>query len=137
MEQIERDYQERMSHIHELFRLAETNKSPNPLQVRFIEKIAEKLHLNDFDLQMARTSEIEFTPPKEENKRIPQFHRYLLILARNKKINEQEAKNCLKVGLRMGLYLEAVEQIIERMKRTPINKIPPKQILDTFKTHYN
>lgn len=134
-----RQYQEKLSHIYDLYSLANLDGSASDQERRYIEKIAEHLGVSSDDLESLQndTLMLDFTPPRHEYECIPQFHRMLLLLSLHRRWSPQVRAYCRNIALRMGLNLLAVEEVFYLMENQPRQGLTPDQVSKIFKKYYN
>lgn len=134
-----REYQENLSHLNDLLELSEADGYASPIEIAFIDIIAERLGVSKCDLEKLKNKElrIPFSPPKYEHQIIPQFHRVILLMGIDRVINKEELDFCSELGLKLGLNLCAVNEALEKAKNCSNNIIPVNELEKIFKKYYN
>ncbi len=134
-----RDYQEKLSHLNDLINLSRIDGYESNIESNYIEMVAERIGVKPRDLERLKNKEISisFSPPKYEYQIIPQFHRIVLLMGIDRMIYKEELNFCTELGLRMGLNLHAVKEILEKMIYYPNNIIPAEELECIFKKFYN
>ena len=74
---------------------------------------------------------------KSEGQRLVQFHRLILLMNVDDRIDEHELQRIHEIGLRMELSPFAVEKVLQIMKSYPKGVIPPEKFIEIFRRQYN
>jgi len=136
---MEREYQEKISHLNDLVQLARIDGHESLLETNFINSVADRLGIERNDLEDIKNDAVpvEFVPPRFEYQVIPQFHRLVLLMGIDRMIYREEVNFLTDLGLRMGLNLHAVREVLEKMIYYPNNIIPAEEMESIFKKYYN
>lgn len=136
---MDREYQEKLSHLNDLIKLSRVDGYESRIETNFIDSVAEKLGVHENDLEDLKSEKlkIKFSPPKYEYQIIPQFHRIVLLMGIDRMIYKEEINFCIELGLKMGLNPNAVREIVDKMIFYPNNIIPASELENIFKKYYN
>ncbi|MGK7397021.1 MAG: hypothetical protein ACNS62_20765 [Candidatus Cyclobacteriaceae bacterium M3_2C_046] len=139
MQKIEREYQEKLSHLNDLIQLSRVDGYESSIEINFIESVAERLGVDDGDLQDLKNNRMQviFSPPRYEYQIIPQFHRLVLLMGIDRMIFKEELNFCMDLGLKLGLNPSAVKEVLDKMILYPNNIIPAEDLESIFKKYYN
>jgi len=133
-------HQENLSHLNDLFAVAQANGALGEFERSFLQQVAKALQIDANWLPIIEKGEqpIAFTPPRHEHNIIPQFHRILLLLFSSEHLPLFEAQMlCKRLALRMGLNLLAVDELLEMLNQQPDDVTQPDKIAAVFKKYYN
>lgn len=128
---------EKLSLLTELIKLAGCDKQIREKEYDFIMLIAERLGVDKTTCDKLFAEYIEFTPPKPEFDRILQFHRLVLLMNIDKKINNKELNFVKNLGIRMGLNPMATDKVLIEMHRYPGKLVPSDRLIQIFKEQHN
>jgi hypothetical protein len=133
------DYKEKLSHINDLIKLSQADSHEDISEVKFINRVAERLGVEADDVENIRLGKmvVTFTPPKEEFKRIADFHRLILLMGIDYNLDDTERQFCFDIGFRMGINFFAIQEILDKMKITPGYVLPPEEIQKIFRKFNN
>ncbi|MEO1049061.1 MAG: hypothetical protein AAFX87_00430 [Bacteroidota bacterium] len=132
---MDKEYQEKLSHLHELIKLSRIDDNVSLIESTFIERVATRLGVPKADLEKVKKNEFKFTPSTYEFERIPQFHRILILMGIDLVITEEEAIFCKQVGIKMGLNPNAILDLLEIVKKKPVGLLKPSEITEIFKRY--
>lgn len=136
---MDREYKEKLSHLNDLIQLSRIDGYESSIESSYIETVAERLGVAPDDLNKLKKNQLQvkFSPPRFEYQIIPQFHRIVLLMGIDRMIYKEELNFCTELGLKMGLNLSAVKEILEKMIYYPNNIIPAEELENIFKKYYN
>jgi hypothetical protein len=128
---------EKLSILTELIKLAKIDKQFRDEEYRFILRIAELLEVDKKQLDNLFTKYVDFTPPPLEFDRILQFQRLVLLANFDWEVNEAEINMLKKAGLKLGLNLNAVDIVLQEMKKHEKGIIPSDKLIEIFKVYHS
>jgi hypothetical protein len=136
---MDQDYAEKISHLNDLVTLSKVDGYESAIEMNFIISVANRMGVSEEDVLKLReeSKRIKFTPPKYEYQIIPQFHRLVLLMGIDRMIYREEIRFLTDLGLKMGLNLHAVKEVLEKMVFYPNNIIPAEEMEAIFKKYYN
>ena len=139
LENMERDYQEKVSHLYDLIRLSRADGKESLSEISFINSVAVKLGIDVEDMEIIRSEffHIKFLPPEHEADVIPQFYRLVFLMVADRQIDTHELNFCYDLGMRMGLNLYAVQEILKKMIAHKGERISVVEMNDIFRKYYN
>ncbi|ELR72323.1 hypothetical protein C900_01605 [Fulvivirga imtechensis AK7] len=130
-------HEEKLSHLLDLMNLAKADEQISKIETIYILKVAERLGIDQLELARLEALGIEKRSiPKAEHHIIPLFHRSLILMGIDTRINDEEIGFCKNLGLQMGLNLYAINDIIQ-LALNGYEFMDPQQINDIFKKYYN
>ncbi|MDN5201896.1 hypothetical protein QQ008_10995 [Fulvivirgaceae bacterium BMA10] len=132
---MENTYNEKLSHISDLVKLSRADNDESQLENIFIEKIAKKLGVSKIDLDRIKNDEIGFHPPKFEFEAIPQFHRLIILMGIDFRVDEAEVSFCRELGIRLGLNPTAVNEVLDVMQKQPSKMMSPITMNEIFRKY--
>lgn len=131
-------YKEKISHLNDLVNLSRADGSEAPSEINFINSVAERLEITPEDLQNIRekNKDVTFTPPTDVYKMMMQYHRLMLLMGIDRIVAEEEMEFCVRIGVKMGLKLEAIQEVIERVIDNPRHILTVDEIERVFYQYY-
>ena len=108
-------------------------------EYNFIYAIASQLGIPKEELNSLfdEGTYIKYNPPKNEVERILQFHRLALLMNVDQEQHPEEIAKLYEFGVRMGLSPFAIGRVLKIMNNYEDKIVPPKVLIDIFKTYYN
>ncbi len=136
---MERDYQEKVSHLYDLIRLSRIDGKETLSEISFINSVAQKLGIDEDDMEIIRSEffHIKFMPPKHEADVIPQFYRLVFLITADREIDKEELNFCYDLGMRMGLNLYAVQEVLKKLLEQNGDRITVTEMNNIFRKYYN
>ncbi len=129
--------EEKRSLISEMIAFAKADKKIKEEEYQFIRIVAEQLQLSKEDVDALFDKQVDYVPVKPESQRILQFHRLVLLMNVDQEANQQELRKIKELGLKMGLRAEAIDTVLREMFNYENKVIPPGELINIFKRHYN
>tara|TARA_B110001450_G_scaffold141514_1_gene132518 strand:+ start:844 stop:1242 length:399 start_codon:yes stop_codon:yes gene_type:complete len=129
--------EEKLSALSQLIAFARTGTVIKNVEYDFLILIANQIGVDKNTFDKLLKHPVPHLNLKSESERIVQFHRLLLLMNVDKVIETKELENIHLLGIKMGLNLQAIEQTLKVMHQYENNNIPPKILLNIFKTYYN
>jgi hypothetical protein len=129
--------EEKLSALSQLIAFARTGTVIKDVEYDFLVLIANQIGVQKTTFDKLLKNPVPHLNLKSESERIVQFHRLLLLMNVDREIEPCELQKIHQLGIKMGLNLQAIDQTLEVMHQYEDNNIPPKILLDIFKTYYN
>ncbi|WP_108868055.1 TerB family tellurite resistance protein [Aquimarina aquimarini] len=128
---------EKLSLLSEMIQFAKADKNFKEQEYNFIVAVASQLGIEKEEVDFLMKGEVEKKSLQPESQRILQFHRLVLLMNIDQEASPLEIQAIKDMGLKMGLRLEAVDTVLEKMHEYPNKVIPPKELIAIFTTFYN
>lgn len=123
--------------MSDLIQLAQADEKVRDIEFNFLLAIAKQLRIEVEEFKELFDKYISFQPPKMEFLRILQFHRLMLLMNVDGDSDENEIALIKDLGIRMGLNPEATDYVFKVMHQYENKLIPPKKLMEIFKTYHN
>jgi hypothetical protein len=128
---------EKLSLLSEMIAFAQKDKATTSFEYSFLRSISRQLEISDEDFNYLYTHPITYVNVTSHSERIVQFHRLVLLMNLNPKVNRKDLIKLHNFGLRMGLNHDVVNRVLELMDGLPNKMIPSDFLIDIFKVQYN
>ncbi len=128
---------EKLSILTELIKLARADNEVKQEEYDLLLTVAESLGVAKDDFDQLFNKYVEFDPPPFEMRRIEQFYRMVLLANVDLEVSSTEIENMKEAGLKLGLHPDAIEMVLDEMKKNELGMIPPEQLIQIFKVHHN
>ena len=134
--------EEKLSHLRDLIELSLIDDQNRPIEQIYIERVAEGIGIDEGELSELYQAVQEGysekrTLPDLESQIIPLFHRLVIVMTIDKETHPKEIQFCQELGLKMGLNLFAVEEIMEIARNEDPSQLTAVRISDIFRKYYN
>ena len=131
-------YEEKISHLNDLIMLSRIDGRENLNEINFINSVADRLGISRTDLKEIRdkSSKVSFSPPDDMYQTMMQYHRLIVLMGIDRIISKEEKDFCTKLGLKMKLKKDAINEIIDKAVDTPRHIISVDDIEQVFYRHY-
>lgn len=135
---MENIYEEKISHLNDLIKLSRIDGRENLNEINFINSVADRLGISRKDLKEVRrkSNKVHFLAPDDMYQLMMQYHRLIVLMGIDRIISAEEKEFCTKLGLKMKLKKEAINEIIEKAIDTPRHIISVDEIEKVFYRHY-
>lgn len=134
---MEKEYQEKLSLLSELIKLARVDEQVKEIEFQFLFAIAIQLQVEKTDFEKLFDEYIQFTPPKLESDRILQFQRLILLMHIDLDVHSEQINMIKELGIRMGLAPSATNEILRTMNDYPNKIVPVDKLIQLFQVHHN
>lgn len=126
--------QEKLSHLNDLIKLSRVDGEESHLELNFINSVAARFGIEKNDVERIKNGELEitFSVPDSKSKAIEQFHRLIILTGIDRLIYKEEVSFCMEVGVRIGLNLDAIEEILRKTLRNPTHIIQLDEMEEIF-----
>ena len=128
---------EKRSILSQLIHLAKIDNQIKESEYNFLLGVANQIGISKEELDDLFTSPAPYKSLHPESQRIVQFHRLILLMNVDRNISDIELEQIHKIGLKMGLNIQAINQTLAVMHEYEDKIIPPNILLNIFKTYYN
>jgi uncharacterized tellurite resistance protein B-like protein len=129
--------EEKLSLLSEMIQFAKADKKFKEQEYNFILLIASQLKITKEEVDALIEEGVEKKNLKPESQRILQFHRLVLLMNIDQEASQLEIHKIKEIGLHMGLRLEAIDMVLEKMNEYPNKIIPPQELISIFTRFYN
>ncbi len=129
--------EEKLSALSQLIAFAKKGKVIKDIEYDFLVIIADQIGVDKETFDALLEKPVPHVAIQTEIQRIVQFHRLLLLMNVDREIEAIELENIHKLGLKMGLNIQAIDKTLEIMYEYKNNNIPPDVLMSIFKTYYN
>ncbi len=131
-------YVEKISHLNDLIKLSRIDGRENLNEINFINSVADRLGISRKDLTEVKrkSNKVHFSPPDDMYQLMMQYHRLIVLMGIDRIISTEERDFCTKLGLKMKLKKEAINEIIEKAVDTPRHIISVDDIEKVFYRYY-
>ena len=133
----EEEKNERLRLLQNLIGMAGSDHEINKIEFSFLLDLAHQMGLSKNELKELFEQFLEFHPPKLEPERILQFHRLVLLMQVDEQVLPEEIEYIQRIGLKMGLHPDAVNEVLRTMGSYTHGIIPPEKLISIFKTYHN
>ncbi len=128
---------EKESLIADLIKLAKSDSTVRDVEFDFLHTLARQIGITTDDFESLFNKYISYNPPTLEVDRIVQFQRLILLMNVDQESDEKEIAMVRNMGIRMGLNPQATNEVLNVMNDYPEKVIPPKRLIEIFKTFHN
>ncbi len=129
--------EEKRSILSQLIHLAKIDEHLKQSEYNFMLAIANQIGLSKDELDELFKNPAPIINLHPESQRIVQFHRLILLMNVDQNISDLEIEHIHKIGLKMGLNIQAINKTLDTMHSYENNIIPPDVLLKIFKTYHN
>nr|WP_262482853.1 TerB family tellurite resistance protein [Aquimarina longa] len=129
--------EEKLSLLSEMIEFAKADHKFKDEEYNFILAVASQLGIQKEEIDALKDTEVEKKNLQPESQRILQFHRLVLLMNVDQETSQQEIHKIKEIGLHLGLRLEAIDAVLEKMHDYPNKLIPPQELIAIFTRHYN
>jgi hypothetical protein len=127
-------YQQKISHLKVLYHLACADNVYSRAEAVFIRNVANRLGVNEAELETFDGSEPELELPDREYKVYALFHRLVIVIMVDNQVTEEEKHYCFNLGIKMGLHPNAISEIIDLVVDGEIGAAP-SEVMDVFRKY--
>ncbi|ARN77726.1 hypothetical protein BST97_06790 [Nonlabens spongiae] len=131
--------QEKIDLLSQLILMALADNKLSPEELEFLKKIAQRMDIEESELMsMIRyRDELTVSTPQSHTKRIIHFHKLLLMMHIDGKVNDGELQLLHEVALKYGFRKSVVDSLLNAMKNYPHGEIPPSELLTIHSSQNN
>ncbi len=123
--------------VLEMIAFANADGKLKEMELHFIKTVARQLKIDDDTFESLLVRKPKKIIPSTEAERILQFHRLVLLMNVDQEIHAKELKQIHEFGIKMGLSLDAISQVLEEMHNYPNKVVPSAVLLALFKAQHN
>lgn len=134
---MDNNHQEKLSLLQDLINLSRADEEVSVEEMQFIKSVADFYDITAEQLRKLQDNPVPFSPKKYETERIVQLYRLILLMGIDKKYTRSELNFCKKMGLKLGLNPNSVNEIIKRAKKSEYGSLDTDEILNIFQKHHN
>ncbi len=123
--------QERTNILRELIAMAYADEHLKREEIEFIKAIASRMDVGMDQLQkmLENPTSKPVKPPQEFTKRIIHFHRLMLMMHIDGKVEDSELQLLHEIALSYGIRGVTVNKLLATMSRYPHGEIPAQELL--------
>ena len=131
--------QEKIDLLSQLILMALADNKLSPEELEFLKKIAQRMDIEESELMsMIRyRNELTVSTPQSHTKRIIHFHKLLLMMHIDGKVDDIELQLLHEVALKYGFRKSVVDSLLNAMKNYPHGEIPPSELLTIHSSQNN
>lgn len=130
-------YEEKLSILSELIGFARVDKRLNEQELDFLRAISRRLDVDESVFQSLVRNPLPTVKLSSQADRLIQFHRLFMLMNIDQEQSPTEIEALFNYGLKMGLPLSAIRQLLEVMHQYPDRIVPADVIVQIFHAHYN
>lgn len=130
-------HQENLSLLQDLIDLSKVDGEVSVIEMQFINSVAEFLNITQDELRKLNETPVNFSPKNYEAERIAQLYRLVLLMGIDRKYTKKEINFCKKMGLKLGLNPNSVNEVIKRAMESKDGSLPTEDLLRIFQKHHN
>jgi len=128
---------EKLSLISDLIKLAKADGEISEKEYEFLLTMSRIIGIDEYEFNKIFSKDVKFTPPLNEQERIVQFYRLVLLANIDLNVDSQEINYLKQSGLQLGLNLFSIETVLQEMKKNKNGKIPSERLIEIFKINHN
>jgi len=117
--------------------LAKIDNSLSAMEHKFLLAVAQQIGVTQLQFENLIKNPAPHIHLQPETERILQFHRLVLLMNVDQKIEKEEEEYLYQIGLKLGLPAQAIRKTLTVMHQYENKMVPPNVLLEIFKTHYN
>jgi DnaJ-domain-containing protein 1 len=127
-------HQQKISHLKALYHLACADNVYSRAEAIFIRNVANRLGVDEKELENFDGSEPELELPDREYKIYALFHRLAIIIMIDNEVREQEKQYCFNLGIKMGLHPNAITEVLTLVEDGDVGTAP-HEVMDIFRKY--
>ena len=123
--------QEKIDLLAQLILMALADNQLSPEELEFLKKISQRMDIEESELMemIKDRKSLTSAPPQSHTKRIIHFHKLLLMMHIDGKVNDGELQLLHEVAVKYGFRKSVVDSLLNAMKNYPHGEIPPSELL--------
>ena len=129
--------EEKRSMISELIELSKEDGHVSEEEINFIKQIGKVIGFKDIEIIELFKHPTPFNPPNNHFDRIVHFQQLVLLMNVDQQIDSKEIDHLKKMGIKLGLNPNAINEVLNRMKDYPNNMIPPNDLIAIYSKYLN
>lgn len=129
--------EEKLGLLSDLIALAQADHHVSEEEYQFIMTLAKRFEIDRETVHDLFHNPVESKPIVSELGRITHFHKLVLMMNIDLKTKESEVAALRNFGLRMGIRMEIIDQVMLRMDKYENKLIPTEELVRIFQAYYN
>lgn len=129
--------EEKLGLLSDLIALAQADHHISEEEYQFIITLAKRFEIDKETVHDLFHNPVESKPIVTELGRITHFHKLVLMMNIDLKTKDAEVAALRNFGLKMGIRMEIIDQVMLRMDKYKNKLIPTEELVRIFQTYYN
>lgn len=129
--------EEKLGLLSDLIALAQADHHISEEEYQFIMTLAKRFEIDKETVHDLFHNPVESKPIVSELGRITHFHKLVLMMNIDQKTKESEVAALRNFGLKMGIRMEIIDQVMLRMDKYENKLIPTEELVRIFQAYYN
>ena len=129
--------EEKLGLLSDLIALAQADHHISEEEYQFIMTLARRFEVDKETVHDLFHNPVESKPIVSELGRITHFHKLVLMMNIDLKTKDAEVAALRNFGLKMGIRMEIIDQVMLRMDKYENKLIPADELVRIFQAYYN
>lgn len=129
--------EEKLGLLSDLIAIAQADHHISDEEYNFIMALANRFEIDKERVHDLFHNPIESKPITTEIGRITHFHKLILMMNVDMKTKDSEVIALRNFGLKLGIRMEVIDQVIQRMDKYENKLIPTEELVRIFQAYYN
>ncbi len=129
--------EEKLGLLSDLIAIAQADHHISDEEYNFIMALANRFEIDRETVHDLFHNPIDSKPITAEIGRITHFHKLILMMNIDMKTKDSEVAALRNFGLKLGIRMEIIDQVVQRMDKYKNKLIPTEELIRIFKTYYN
>lgn len=130
-------HEEKLGLLSDLIAIAQADHHISDEEYNFIMALAKRFEIDKETVHNLFHNPIPSKPITTEIGRITHFHKLILMMNVDMKTKDSEVIALRNFGLRLGIRMEVIDQVIQRMDKYENKLIPTEELVKIFQAYYN
>lgn len=130
-------HEEKLGLLSDLIAIAQADHHISDEEYNFIMALAKRFEIDKETVHNLFHNPIASKPITTEIGRITHFHKLILMMNVDMKTKDSEVIALRNFGLRLGIRMEIIDQVIQRMDKYENKLIPTEELVKIFQAYYN
>lgn len=129
--------EEKLGLLSDLIALAQADHHISEEEYQFIMTLARRFEIDKETVHDLFHNPVDSKPIVTELGRITHFHKLVLMMNIDLKTKDAEVAALRNFGLKMGIRMEIIDQVMLRMDKYENKLIPTEELVRIFQAYYN
>ncbi len=129
--------QDNLGLLSDLIAIAQADHHVSDEEYNFIMRLAERVGVDKETVHDLFHNPVASKPITSELGRITHFHKLVLMMNVDMKTKDAEVAALRNFGLKMGIRMEIIDQVMLRMDKYENKLIPADELVKIFQAYYN
>ncbi|MEP2937131.1 MAG: TerB family tellurite resistance protein [Gilvibacter sp.] len=129
--------EEKLGLLSDLIAIAKADHHISDEEYNFIMALANRFEIDRERVHDLFHNPIDSKPITTEIGRITHFHKLILMMNVDMKTKDSEVIALRNFGLKLGIRMEVIDQVIQRMDKYENKLIPTEELVRIFQAYYN